>query len=231
MWHDHVAPAIASLLQGRQRIVHHVLNCFGAGESQIESMLQGMTHRTHQPRVGIIASQATISLRISAAGTDESNCQQQIKPVAERIRTLLGDLIYGENDVTLEQVVVEKLRAANFTCGIVDFGFGGAVGLALFTADPQRQWIKHSESKFQEVSGASLAGEAENLKMKYGLDIAVAVGNVYQIPEQTELNFDLAISNPARTYQQTLRHGGHSGLRDSRTAKQILNQIRLFLSQ
>ena len=45
MWEDHVEAAIVSL-QGQSKVIrHYAVHCFGAGESQIELMLDGMTDR------------------------------------------------------------------------------------------------------------------------------------------------------------------------------------------
>ena len=62
MWIDSVRPAIQALLGDEQVIHHHVIHCFGVGESQTEAMLPDMIARDRLPLVGITASSATISL-------------------------------------------------------------------------------------------------------------------------------------------------------------------------
>lgn len=232
MWEDYVCPEVVRLLDFPKTIRHHVIHCFGAGESQIEMLLPGMTDRNHCPRVGITASQATISLRITAAAENEQQCQELIEPTARKISELLGDLVLGENGVSLEGVVVRQLQQLDMTVGILDCGFGGSTGLALFQADPQRQAVRLSLScpdRENPITNTNISQRTIEFRQKQGLDIGIIVGPIRHLPTEIEPLFDLAISDAQRTEIITLRHGGHSGLREVRTTKQILNQIRLFL--
>ena len=86
MWNDSVAPAIREMPGNRRVIRRRRIHCFGAGESQIESMLPDLIRRGRQPTVGITASKATITLRIAAEGESEAECDATIEPVAATIR-------------------------------------------------------------------------------------------------------------------------------------------------
>ena len=68
MWHGYVADALRPSGAGRRVICRRNIKCFGAGESQIESMLPDLIRRGRTPTVGINASEATIILRIAAEG-------------------------------------------------------------------------------------------------------------------------------------------------------------------
>ncbi len=111
MWHDSLAAAIGPLGQGR-RILRRRINCFGAGESQIESMLPDLIRRGRRPTVGINASQTTIILRIAADGKTEAECAAAIEPTVATIRQCLGSLVFGEENDELQHVVVRLLRGA-----------------------------------------------------------------------------------------------------------------------
>lgn len=225
MWADYVGPAI-SQRDSSEVIAHHVVHCFGAGESQVELMLEGMTERDREPRVGITASQATISLRITAVGSSEPQCRQQIEQTSQEIRKKLGDLVFGENGKQLEDVVTETLAALNQTIAIADFGFGGAAGLALIRSEQGSKTVIRSTAG-NVKQNAGIESAAKSIRESSGADIGVAISAV-QSSENGE-TYQVAIADKIHVDTSTQRYGGHSGLRQMRTTKQIINQIRHFL--
>ena len=61
MWEESVGPRLATLLgESRQLIGHKTLHCFGAGESDVESMLPDLIRRGRDPVVGITAAQGAV---------------------------------------------------------------------------------------------------------------------------------------------------------------------------
>jgi nicotinamide-nucleotide amidase len=126
MWHDSVAATIRSL-GGSRRIVRRRINCFGAGESQIESMLPDLIRRGRRPTVGINASKTTIILRVAADGESEAECAAAIEPTVATIRQCLGTLVFGEEDDELQHAVVRLLRERGQTLATAEWGTGGLV--------------------------------------------------------------------------------------------------------
>jgi nicotinamide-nucleotide amidase len=127
MWNGYVAEAVRSL-PGRGRIIRRrKLHCFGAGESQVESMLPDLIRRGRQPTVGITASKATITLRIAAEGDTEAECEKIMAPTIETIRQCLGSLIFGEDDDELQDVVVRQLAEHGKTLSTVEWGTAGLI--------------------------------------------------------------------------------------------------------
>lgn len=138
MWELTVAGRLCELLgEQRQLIQHKTLHCFGAGESDVEAMLPDLIRRGREPLVGITASRATITLRITAKGSSVEQCAAQIAPVAQTIRECLGTLVFGEDGQSLEQVVVSALQAKQQTVAVLDGVTGGRILQALNDADPK----------------------------------------------------------------------------------------------
>jgi nicotinamide-nucleotide amidase len=108
MWHGYLLAALRGMGGGRV-ILRRNVKCFGAGESQIESLLPDLIRRGRIPRVGINASRATIILRIVAEGDSEEDCRARIEPTVAEIHKCLGTLVYGEGDEELQDVVLRLL--------------------------------------------------------------------------------------------------------------------------
>ncbi len=242
MWGNHVRPAILKSIGQAQAIVHHVIHCFGAGESQIESMLDGLTQRGREPRVGITASQATISLRIVATGAGEDQCRLSISKATNEIRQRLGTLVFGENGDQLQDTVSNLLTSRGQTIAFVDYGFGGVAsswlasanmgkqvhsGCIVLSPDKVPEWLGTPASLNEHASTVEAA--AAKIRTELKSDIGVAIGPPRVSETQTLPTYPIAVATSDSCRSWLLTHGGHSGLREQRTAKQILNHIRLFL--
>jgi len=135
MWHGSVAMLLASSVGRRRVIRRRRIHCFGAGESQIESMLPDLIRRVplaepvplRRPTVGITASKATITLRIAAEGKTEDACYAAMEPTVATIRQCLGTLVFGEEDEELQHVVVRLLRDRKKTLATAECGSAGLV--------------------------------------------------------------------------------------------------------
>ncbi len=80
MFDEQVLPRLRQEGLAGRVVVHHKINMFGKGESDIEADALDLTARGRIPEVGITASEATISFRVSAEGADEAEARRLIEP-------------------------------------------------------------------------------------------------------------------------------------------------------
>lgn len=137
MWHDTGQDAIQEMLDrlGDHRVLRfRSIHSFGLGESQVEALLPDIVNRDHFPKVGITATQATITLRIAAEGATEEKCYEIMKPTVKIIYDTLGDLIYGEESDTLQSVACRRLAEAGKTVAVIEAGTRGLLAEAIAEA-------------------------------------------------------------------------------------------------
>lgn len=163
MYQETVRPRLESLLgASRQVIRQRLIKCFGVGESDLEAMLPDMIRRGHEPAVGITVSRATISLRIVARGPDEPACQRQIAGAAGTIYDCLGSLVFGEGDVELQHVVLERLAQRGETLATAEWLSDGLLaGWLAAASETLPNETGPNAARRETVRGSSVYASAE----------------------------------------------------------------------
>lgn len=148
-----------------------------------------MTARGRDPEVGITVHEGTITLRIEAHGTTESECESKIAATKQLIHERLGELVFGEEDEQLEDIIVRELHRRGQTVAVADEVTGGVLSLWL-TAVP------NSENCFFGGLIGVVVGRAFNLPALAVHDEHLPHERACQLAQQTRERFgsDYALS-------------------------------------
>ena len=239
MWHASVLQRLADLYSIDTMIFHHTIHCFGSGESAIEMQLPDLIQRGRNPLVGITASAATISLRITTRGANQQECLKKMQPTIDTIHDRLGDLVFGENGQSLEQAVAQKLATRQQTISVFDWGLGGDVARRLIATEPagclaaSRTYAPQPDS-----DGFDIADRMQQIlhdqNWHEGADVILIIGPIDRNDATIasgESYFEIAIGwqdqGHWKTQSQQLRYRGHSAWREVRSVKEVLNFVRL----
>ena len=252
MWRDSVGTTIEAFVGGERRVIRRrLLHCFGAGESRIEAMLPDLIRRGRRPTVGITASKATITLRITADGATEDECRAAIAPVEATIRQCLGALVFGVGDDELQHVVVQLLRQRGKTLATAECGTAGLMaawlsgvdgaadvfrgGLVLTQGDRRNFCVTENGTVpvgMHESVDAMAAACREQFAADYGLAIDIlpspmgrGVGGEGSGPPTIRV----ALASAEGVRSESLPDIPHPALSHIFRAKQALNFLRLAL--
>ena len=102
MFREVAAPWLAKLSEGVIR--SRTLRIFGMGESRVEDLLRDRMNGLTNPTLAPYAKTGEVELRITAKADTAEEADALIAPVEEEVRGLLGDLVYGADVASLEQV-------------------------------------------------------------------------------------------------------------------------------
>lgn len=244
MWDGTVAGAIADMLGPERRILRHFpIKCFGVGESDLEQMLPDIIRRGRDPQVGITASQAVLTLRITASGRDADECEAHARPTIEIIRQCLGKLVVSEADEDLHEVVARRLRETQRTVATIEVGTPGLIAHWLAAIPGPRTWWRGSTTMpFEAIpvewlGAAGLTGPpaeqtaalAERARTAHRADFGVAVGPVPSNAGDTAPMIPLALAQASGVTVHALPFTGHPDILATRAAKHALNDLRLAL--
>jgi len=211
-----------------QTIHHHVVRCFGSGESHIESLLPDLVKRGRDPQVGITASKGVISLRLTTKADSVEDCLKKMDPTLETIHSCLGNFVFGFNDDTLESVTAAKFISSAQTVAITDAGMMGAPALLLKQAGTPLAAAEMVSFKVEDVTQ-----RAVEILQRSGSDIGVAIGPINRdesVVAAGESNYIVAIatkdSDAASSHE--FLFSGHSAIRETLANKRVLNLLRLL---
>jgi nicotinamide-nucleotide amidase len=235
MWETSVAPAIMATLPTKSVTRHRRIKCFGAGESQIEAMLPEMIRRGREPLVGITASGATITLRITSTAADEATCLADMEPTVAEIRQLLGMYVFGEEEMELEDTVVQLLGQRNQTLTSHEGATRGELAQLLAAAASDHECfaggsvVPGSHDLLSQRDATTLTEQlARSIRTESSTDYGLAVSEQFVVesdPDATSVTIALASETDVRS--KTIAMFGDPAFARLRTAKVALNLVRL----
>ena len=256
MWNETVAPALTASQREKRVICHRRIKCFGVGESDLEAMLPDMIRRKREPLVGITVSGATITLRITASGPNETACRKAIEPTVAQIREILGVLVFGEEDDELEHAVVRKLNERGRSVAVAEWATDGLVSqwlaeaagdsgcLPIGTVVRNTSVLKNllqidlsPNSVATPDAARAMAHAVRQLSgADYGLGVAAFPTSGTQVPTAaTSQNIDMggtlhvALASGDNVRVKSFPIASHPAITKPRSAKQALNMLRLAL--
>ncbi len=98
-----------------------ILRTVGMGESEIDARIGDLMEATN-PTVGLAAHAGQTDVRITAKAPTEEEADWLIAEMEARVRERLGEVIYGEGDETVEEVVVRLLRDRGWRLAVAQSG-------------------------------------------------------------------------------------------------------------
>lgn len=173
------------------------LKLVGIGESTVEEKIYSIIKESSNPTVAPYAKTSEVTLRITAKAKDEETAMSLIKPTEDKIRSILGDYIYGTDDDTLYSVVCSMLKEKGMKISFAESCTGGLLAQSLTSVSGSSSvfssgYVTYScESKhkmlgvkldtlekYGAVSEQTAMEMAQGALISSGADIAVSVTGV-----------------------------------------------------
>jgi nicotinamide-nucleotide amidase len=141
-------------------ILSRTLHTFGLGESWVAERLGELMRRDRNPSVGTTVSHGIVSLRINARFESRDVAQQKLDESIAACREKLSDVIFGEENQTLQEVVAASLASSRKTVTTAESCTGGLLSKMLTdvpgSSDYFKQgWIVYSNKAKYERLGVS----------------------------------------------------------------------------
>ena len=254
MFREEAAPWLMSLSEGIIR--SRTLRVFGKGESEVESLLRDRMNELTNPTLAPYAKEGEVELRITAKANTPEEAEALIAPVEEEVRVLLGELVYGTDVSSLEQVVLGLLKEHGKTLGTAESCTGGLIakritdlpgassaltgGIVSYTNQVKINVLGVSPELLEE-QGAVCAdvaiAMAKGARAVLGCDLAVSATGVAGPDSDDRGNpvglVYVALADSERSWVRKLELGGTLHRRDrirTLAANHALDMVRRYLT-
>ena len=125
----HVLPDLMARSGERAVIVSRSLKTWGKSESGLAEMIAGRVDQQTNPTIAFLARGIEgIYVRMTAKAATEDEARVLLDAEDRQLRALLGDLVFGVDDETMESVVLGLCEARSWTLGVAESLTGGFIG-------------------------------------------------------------------------------------------------------
>lgn len=194
-----------------ETIVSRTLKIFGMGESYMEQMLRDEMNAMENPTLAPYAKTGECELRLTAKAGSEEEALKLIAPVEEQVRRVLGDMVYGVNVASLEEVVLELLKKNGKTISFAESCTGGLVAKRLTDLSGASRVLKGSGVTYCNEAKHNLLGVSESLLAEKGA-VSREVAEAMALGARRVFESDIAVSTTGVAGPDSDERGNPVGL-------------------
>jgi nicotinamide-nucleotide amidase len=246
---DHVVPDLLRRSGEAAAIVSRSLKTWGTSESALAEMiahrLDALDAAGGNPTIAFLARGIEgLVVRVTAKAATEADARALVDLEEKELRLILGDLVFGVDDETMEYAVLERLRGRGWSLGVAESLTGGLIGARIVNVEGASDTFRGTigcyatdvKRSLLGVTAASVVSEqaaremAEGAQRVLGADVGIAATGVAGPTEQDgvavgTVYFGLAIPGLPTEVVSTRLPGDRERLRQFSTIS-LLNLLR-----
>lgn len=246
---NELIPALIEKFE-RPFIIHKTIITYGQGESLVAERIEDWENNLPAfIKLAYLPNPGRVRLRLSARGTDEGLLQNSIDTEAEKLKSLIGDIIVGfDEGETIEVVLGRLLKQKGKTIAAAESCTGGKIAQMITSVAGSSAYFKGSavtyatdakvnilkvEQQLIDVFSVVSAQVAENMALRakalFGADYAVSTtGNAGPLKGDSAVEVGtvfIGIATPKGVYSEKLDLGQPREKVIERAANKALEKI------
>ncbi|HKF90427.1 MAG TPA: competence/damage-inducible protein A [Acidimicrobiia bacterium] len=159
MMSEHVLPDLLARSGQQSAIVSRSLRTWGTSESGLAEMIAHRVDAQTNPTIAFLARGIEgLVVRITAKASTPEEARALIEPEERALREILGDLVFGVDDETMETVVLDLLRKRGLTLGLAESITGGLVASRLVSVPGTSDVLKGGVVAYMTDAKRSVLG-------------------------------------------------------------------------
>lgn len=165
MFEESVVPFLSEYSQGV--IVSHTVRTMGIGESAMAQAVSDLLE-SENPTVAPYAKKGEALLRVTAKAANKQEAEKLLQPVTAKIRSRLGNLIYGIDSESIEQRVVELLKENKLTLATAESCTAGYIPKRLTDIAGASEVFEYGAITYSNEAKQKVLGVKKETLDKYG---------------------------------------------------------------
>ena len=191
MFRHRAMPYLQKLSEGV--IASHTLKMFGIGESAMEQQLREQMNAMTNPTLAPYAKEGECELRVTAKAATNEEAQALLKPTVEQMKEKFGNLVYGVDISSLEELIRDLLKEQGLTLGCAESCTGGLIAKRMTDLSGASQVFKGGVVSYTNEVKANVLGVPQEMLDQYGA-VSAPVAQAMAEGARKVLNCDIAIA-------------------------------------
>jgi nicotinamide-nucleotide amidase len=152
-----------------QVIIHKNIMTYGGFEAKLAEILTDFESGLPKNiKLAYLPASGVIKLRLTGTGSNQKSLSQSIKTQVNNLYRIIPDLIYGEDEESLEMVIGKLLKAKNSTLCTAESCTGGQIASLLTKVPGSSSYYKGSIIAYANSAKEQLLGIQHDIIEKHG---------------------------------------------------------------
>jgi nicotinamide-nucleotide amidase len=189
--HESIIPYLQKRFTLNEIIKIRILHCAGLGEGLIDEKIADLEILSN-PTVGLAAHTGVVDIRIAAKAKSEAEADSMIADIEQQVRERLGEVVFGVDEDTLEEMTLNKVAKRGWTLVGVESGLDGLLA----------RKVPHTHS-LSDLSPESLIAALRAARADSNADAALGVAMYLE-----ERAAEMALITPQGEKTHRITYGG-----------------------
>jgi nicotinamide-nucleotide amidase len=231
-------------------IIHKTVMTTGMPESFLADKIKEWENNLPENiKLAYLPQPGIVRLRLTAKGHDKAALQKAVDLQVEKLKAIIGDIIYGYDDITLEEVVGQLLREKGKTLSTAESCTGGYIAHLITSIAGSSDYFQGSVVSYSNEVKSKVLGVPESdliehgavsqqvveamvigVRKLMGTDYAVATSGIAGptggTPEKPVGTTWIAVATPEKVVSKLFHFGEHRGRNIRRAALAALEMLR-----
>lgn len=165
---ERVLPELRSRFRS-QAIIHKNIMTYGQPEAKLAELLTGFEAQLPKEiKLAYLPASGIIKLRLTATGKEKKELEKIVENQVYMLYKTIPDLIYAEDEETLEMVIGKKLKEKKATMCSAESCTGGEIAHMITSVPGSSEWYLGSVIAYANEIKTRMLGVPENVLKKNG---------------------------------------------------------------